>query len=100
MGHHPIIPSHIILSVSNDIQRPISKMSGLFCYSNYTVIMLGLKVNGQTVTGKILFHFWPPYSLRVHSLRKEFAFLSFNPIALRKAKIVYNFGLSECNRVK
>ena len=23
----------------------------------------------------------------------------FNPIALRKAKIVYNFGLSECNRV-
>ena len=25
---------------------------------------------------------------------------SFNPIALRKAKIVYNFGLSKCNRVK
>ena len=24
----------------------------------------------------------------------------FNPIALKKAKIVYNFGLSECNRVK
>ena len=24
----------------------------------------------------------------------------FNPIALRKAKIVYNFGLYECNRVK
>ena len=24
----------------------------------------------------------------------------FNPIAPRKAKIVYNFGLSECNRVK
>ena len=24
----------------------------------------------------------------------------FNPIALRQAKIVYNFGLSECNRVK
>ena len=24
----------------------------------------------------------------------------FNPIALRKAKIVYNFGLSECKRVK
>ena len=23
-----------------------------------------------------------------------------NPIALIKAKIVYNFGLSECNRVK
>ena len=24
----------------------------------------------------------------------------YNPIALRKAKIVYNFGLSECNRAK
>ena len=24
---------------------------------------------------------------------------SFNPTALRQAKIVYNFGLSECNRV-
>ena len=24
----------------------------------------------------------------------------FNPIALRKTKIAYNFGLSECNRVK
>ena len=24
----------------------------------------------------------------------------FNPIALRKAKMVYHFGLSECNRVK
>ena len=24
----------------------------------------------------------------------------FNPVALRKAKIVYNFGFSECNRVK
>ena len=27
-------------------------------------------------------------------------FISFNPVALRKAKIVCNFGLSECNRVK
>ena len=25
---------------------------------------------------------------------------SINPIALRKVKIAYNFGLSECNRVK
>ena len=25
--------------------------------------------------------------------------LYFNPIALRKAKIPYNFGLSECNMV-
>ena len=26
--------------------------------------------------------------------------IQLNPIALRKAKIAYNFGLSECNRVK
>ena len=26
--------------------------------------------------------------------------VTVNPIALRKAKIVYNFGLSECKRVK
>ena len=26
--------------------------------------------------------------------------LLFNPITLRKAKTVYNFGLSECNMVK
>ena len=30
---------------------------------------------------------------------KEF-FFDMNPMTLRKAKIVYNFGLSECNRVK
>ena len=29
----------------------------------------------------------------------ESTFFSFNPIALRKAKIVYNFGLFECKRV-
>ena len=31
---------------------------------------------------------------------KDFFFFGMNPIATRKAKIVYNFGLSECNRVK
>ena len=29
-----------------------------------------------------------------------FCFKRINPIALRKAKIVYEFGLSECNRIK
>ena len=36
-------------------------------------------------------------------LQIEFCIISIfllNPIALRKAKIVYNFDLSECNRVK
>ena len=29
-----------------------------------------------------------------------YAYTKLNPTALRKAKIVYNFGLSECNRVE
>ena len=37
----------------------------------------------------------------VQQRNSDLALLSnFNPIALRKAKIAYNFGLSECNRVK
>ena len=37
----------------------------------------------------------------VHSMSLLFGFKAiFNPIALRKAKIIYNFVLSECNRVK
>ena len=35
--------------------------------------------------------------LEQHSLSKMSVLLT--PFALRKAKIVYNFGLSECNRV-
>ena len=33
-------------------------------------------------------------------LTSGFTLLNPTPIALRKAKIVYNFGLSECNGVK
>ena len=33
-------------------------------------------------------------------LERDMKQMSINPIALRKAKIVYNFGLSECKRVK
>ena len=33
-------------------------------------------------------------------LKILFSIEQFHPIALKKAKIVYNFGLSECNRVK
>ena len=32
--------------------------------------------------------------------KKNIILSLFNPIALRKAKIVHNFGLSECNRDK
>ena len=37
--------------------------------------------------------------LLLKMLNKE-VFISFNPIALRKAKTVYRFGLSECNKVE
>ena len=33
-----------------------------------------------------------------HSVDSTACFVFLNPIALRKAKIIYNFGLSECNR--
>ena len=32
-------------------------------------------------------------------LKQMIIVMSVNPIALRKAKVVYNFGLSECSRV-
>ena len=41
--------------------------------------------------------------LQHHRILSLWLFLQqygFNPIALRKAKIAYNFGLSECDRVK
>ena len=37
------------------------------------------------------------YRVRVLDIH---VFSIINPVALRKAKIAYNFGLSECNRVK
>ena len=42
----------------------------------------------------------PPNILTISNKEKFANFLLFNPIALRKSKIVYNLGLSECNRVK
>ena len=38
--------------------------------------------------------------MHVHIFVNVFTNISFNPIALRKTKIAYNFGLSECNNVK
>ena len=53
---------------------------------------------------------YPSYPFLAEALQREkfcrflFAFLGgetlYKTIALRKAKIAYNFGLSECNRVK
>ena len=39
-------------------------------------------------------------SKELSPLGDQFVLPSINPIALRNTKIVYNFGLSECNRVK
>ena len=48
--------------------------------------------------GKQLCHFQFASLLNCIQLLDE-QILYFNTIALRKAKIAYNFGLSECNRV-
>ena len=63
-----------------------------------------LKVNGGTlsVNATVTFNFC--LSSQQGELSKELLHrkisLFFNPIAQRKAKIVFNFGLSGCNRVK
>ena len=40
------------------------------------------------------------FSIKDRNHNKNTVSGRFNPFALRKSKIVYNFGLSECNRVK
>ena len=45
---------------------------------------------------------WSNYHKTPKVVKQKFwfgDFQEFNPIALRKAEVVYNFGLSECNRV-
>ena len=54
---------------------------------------LPIALRGPASTGQI-------YVKNLADLVKVAAFPLLNPIALRKAKIVCNFGLSECNRVK
>ena len=74
-------------------------------------LSLKYKVNGYTVGKQLLFALLPPFqcqsgvsfieknillnSLRVNPFLKDF----INSTAIRKAKIIYNFGLSECSRV-
>ena len=42
----------------------------------------------------------PPHKNLMVDFLAHICHEGINPIALRKAKIVHNFGLSECNRVK
>ena len=60
------------------------------CETAFFTSMVGLTIHFQGRNSEILF--------LIAFLIGADSFL--NPIALRKAKIVYNFGLSECNRVK
>ena len=59
---------------------------------------------GQEIADTVTKMFPKPVKLKFEKVRKDQIRQGkirqvFNPIALRKAKIVYNFGLSECNRV-
>ena len=66
-------------------------------YTN-TYVILSLLHTGKKILARI-------QTVRLFSVvftnEKRFlgSFVFLNSIALRKAKIVYNFGISECNRV-
>ena len=76
---------------------------GLHCL--FRPFYLNIKVIGYTFreSNSAIFIFCLPFQWgqllkeRICSMEH---ILYFNPIALRKAKIVFNFDLSECNRVK
>ena len=51
------------------------------------------------VNRNIIFIFPFLYYRYIYYLNDRFDIFQFNPIALRKAKIVYNFGLSKCNKI-
>ena len=82
---------------------PIDKMAenhkGVLIHLNHVFQYFILKAD-NFVTSCLLISATKPLLKGVYSERKDRQMLSFNPIALRKAKIVYNFGLSERNRVK
>ena len=67
-------------------------------FSSYYII-LRIRLANSVDTEEVA-HYEPPH-LDLHCLKINlFHFLTLTCIALRKAKIVCNFGLSECNRVK
>ena len=75
-------------------------------HDNFAIIcfhFLSREMGSFSGEATFLFSFLPPFLMGLNSYRKKFpplgADIFFNPIALRKAKIVYNFGLFECSRV-
>ena len=56
--------------------------------------------NCNLCNSSLLYDVDPHYSCLIEGVLMRGHNIHFNPIALRKAKIVYNFGISECNRVK
>ena len=65
----------------------ITWQSNVSSYDSQYIILITDKVWWKPISA-IKWALWRPILYRL------------NPIALRKAKIAYNFGLSECNRVK
>ena len=57
--------------------------------------------SGRGGGGQIIFFFKDSPLFKLQGSKQEvIEVVLLNPFALSKAKIVYNFGLSECNRVK
>ena len=68
----------------------------LFRFVSYISLFSSLFIDPKTVN----FTFFHAFSHKSLCCITDFTVIcNFNPIKLRKAKIVYNFGLSECNRV-
>ena len=65
-------------------EAPVTEGAGLF----------------SPVTIKTLQPFCSQTTCPSQKFDKNISWMTLNPIALRKAKIVCNFGLSECNKVK
>ena len=80
-----ISPTHMQQVSSFLIYIPVLRICVCLVFEQYRLI------KQAAVYLSYIYHIYLPSLFDHHFL---------NPIALRKAKIVYNFGLSECNRVK
>ena len=68
-------------------------------YSSFESMEQKYGVRGRNFASLFKYgHIGRKFSFLVVSTSSQYDTL--NPTALRKAKIVFNFGLSECNRVK
>ena len=63
------------------------------------ILHVSIRIQGKSLYCFIFAFLMASTHIEKHLLLKK-QFFPFNPTALRKAKIVCNFGLFECNRVK